>query len=127
MHLPDKSKFENQRGGTAVPCRPGGNAGELFSLLGLSGGHFSLDFGGDVPNELEGSPGTQDEDAGNQHAQNLDTGEDGGSLDTAGSGDGGIVADPAQSQNGGGVTDGLADTAGQVEGAVDGRFRVFGL
>ena len=96
--------------------------GNLRTLDGgsgsLLGGHLFPDLGGDVPNELKGSPGAQDKQSGNQHAQDLEA-EDGACALHIQLG---LVAHPIQGKEADAQTDGLADAAGQIEGAVDGAF-----
>ena len=90
----------------------------LCNLLGRRSGllcsNFCTDLRGDIPDLLESKPGTNDKDTGNQDAQNLDTGNNTSCLCHACISQSSVIANPAQRQNGGGVTEGLADTAGQV-------------
>ena len=113
--------MEKERHGSAVPLENGQNGLLLDDLLsGLLGGHLSTDLGSDVPYKLKGGPGTQDEYCGNQDTQDLQAHDGAGGLDSSGA----FVADPCQTVQSAALTDGLTQTAGQIEGAVDRALRI---
>ena len=80
-------------------------------LCSFLGSHFCPDLGGDVPNELECGPGTQDEDGGNQNTQDLQAHDGTCALN----GGGAVVADPCQAVQSEALADGLADTADRLK------------
>ena len=74
--------------------------------------------GSDVPDELEGGPGAQNCQSRNQHAQDLEAKDGACALHIQLR----LIADPIQREKADAQANGLADPAGEIEGAVDGAF-----